>query len=206
MSYDAAAALMRTGPSRPTLFSVSMPQIGNEVNDYINFFCKATSIPALTLETTSLNGQSNMGIVRQQPLAMIYGKPFTMTVIENTDFTVYKAMREWIDMTTQNANQSGAFGFGGRSHRQNYYDSYTNDFTLTKLEQPDDTSNISGGTYDDHYKKPIKVTFLNAYPTEISEMSLDTSNQNSQLEFDINFTYESYTVEGLGYGGTNFGL
>ena len=198
MSYDTAAALLRTGPSRPTLFSVSMPRIGAAVNDYLDFFCKATSIPSLSLETTSLNGQSNMGIVRQQPLAMIYGKPFTMTVIENTDFTVYKAMREWIDLTTQNANQAGAFGFGGRSHRQNYYDSYVSDFTLTKLEQPNYIDGINGGRPNDNYKKPVTVTFLNAYPVEISSMSLDSSSQNSQLEFDINFTYESYSVDGLG--------
>lgn len=200
MSYDAAAALLRTGPSRPTLFSVSMPQISGEVNDYLNFFCKATSIPSLSLETASLNGQTNMGIVRQQPLAMIYGKPFTMTVIENSDFTVYKAMREWIDLTTQNANQTGAFGFGGRSHRQNYYDTYTNDFTLTKLEQPDNITGVNGGTLNQNYKQPLKVTFLNAYPVEISSLGLDTSSQNTSMEFDINFTYESYTVEGLGYG------
>ena len=45
-----------------------------------------------------------MGIVREQPTAVMFGKPFTIEVIESSDFRVYKELRGWFNQTAQNSN------------------------------------------------------------------------------------------------------
>jgi len=200
MSYQTAISLLDKGVSRPTLYSVQLPRISREASDYINFFCKTTSIPEVRLESASINGQSNMGIVRQQPTSMIFGKPFTMTIIENSDFLVYKELRNWFNLTTQNANQLGGLTgrAGGRSQRMNYYDTYVSDFELVKLEQRDNPVGTEGSLDPNaNYKNPLTVKFLNAYPVSIGDISLSSDSFDSYTEFSVSFNYESYNVSGM---------
>ena len=140
MSYHSAAALLDRGPSRPTLYSVRIPRVSAFTNRYLDFFVETTGIPEARLDTAIALGQENMGITREQPTALVYGKPFRMMVIENSRFSIYKDLRAWLDLTTQNANQvsgiAGGLLGGTRNQRMNYYDTFTSDMDLIKLEQP----------------------------------------------------------------------
>jgi len=201
MSFQEAISLLTHGPSRPTLYKVEMPSRYGfntsladspssdsvTMNDYLSFFCKTITIPEARLDTVIALGQENMGIARETPQNFIYGKPLTMTVIENTEFEVYKMMREWMDKTTVNSNQFR----GNRSQRMNYYQTYIGDFKITKLEQPDDQS------VDNQYKEPVAYNFIAAYPIRIGGLNLSSEETNTALSFEIAFTYESYYVEGL---------
>jgi len=202
MSYQKALALIEKSVSRPTLFSLKLPQslgitlggvsiglnsgVSDKANQYIEYFCKDAFIPDVRLETAIALGQEYMGIAREQPTSMIYGKPLTITIIENTDYLAYNAMRRWIDLTTVNANQERGF----RSQRMNYYHSYVGDIELTKLEQPDSIQSD-----DVEYKKPLRVKFINAYPIQIGQITLNTEQQDTATTFVTSFTYESYTIE-----------
>jgi hypothetical protein len=202
MSYEKALALIEKSVSRPTLFSLRFPQslgiaggglsfqtnsgVSDKANEYIEYFCKDAFVPDVRLETTIALGQEHMNIAREQPTSMIYGKPLTITIIENSDFLAYNAMRRWIDLTTVNANQER----GLRSQRMNYYHSYVGDIELTKLEQPDTT-----GDDDIEYKKPLRVRFINAYPIQVGQITLNTEQQDTATTFVTSFTYESYTIE-----------
>jgi len=184
MSYERAKALMAKGVSRPTLYRVNLP-IGSKAREFAEFYCKATSIPDVRLETASINGQENMGIVRQQPTSMIFGKPFSMTILESKEFNVYKELRDWMNTTTMAANQEVG---QSRNQRMFYYDQYVRDFTLFKIEQPDRQDQ---STYD----VPLVIKFIRAYPVSISAVSLASDSFDVPTEFTVDFTYESYSIE-----------
>ena len=176
MSYEQAKSLINRGPSRPTLFKVMLPD-GGAANNYLEFFCKTTAIPEVRFNTVAVAGQDYQGVVRDQPTAVIYGKPFTITVIERSDFVVYNNIRQWFDQVHQGGDQ------GGQGHKMNYYQSYVRDLKLMKYEQ-------SGGGYS----TPLTVNFVNAYPVAIGQIGLGTDRTDSYTEYNIDFMYEIYEV------------
>lgn len=194
MSYEQARALLDRGVSRPTLYSVEMPiAVSSKTSDYLKFFCTTTAIPSVTHQTATANGHEFQGVVREQPTAVVYGKPFTITVIENNQFGVYRDLREWFDSCAVNSNPQQT----AMSQRMNYYSSFVQDMTLTKLESPDSVSSStsdSGTTLDGDYSKPLKVTFFNAYPVAMGQISLSSEAIDAATTYEISFTYETYNV------------
>ncbi len=189
MSYQSVKALLSKGISRPTLFQVIMP-IGRGANDQLEFLCKSASVPETAADTIAVNGQDALGVVREQVALITYAKPFSITVISDRDYTVYKEMRRWFETLSKNANP-GTSAVGGASQRPAYYDSITRQITLKKLEQ-------AGG---EQYFVPFEVDFNKAYPVRIGEISLDSADQDSFVEFQIDFTYETYSFSS---GGSSF--
>ena len=191
MSYEQARALLDRGVSRPTLYSVEMPfNVPRRTSDYLKFFCNTTAIPSVTHQTTVANGHEFQGVSREQPIAVVYGKPFTITVIENSEFSVYKDLRAWFDSCAQNSNPQQ----NARSQRMNYYSTFVQDMTLTKLEQPGNTT-IGTGGLDGEFNKPLKVTFFNAYPVAMGRIALSSDAVDTATTYDISFTYETYNVQ-----------
>ena len=192
MSYDQARALMNQGVSRPTLFSLQLPNyISRSTNEYLRFFCKATAIPEIRHSTVFVNGHERMGISREQPTSVQFGKPFQIEVIENSNFSVYKDMRSWFDRTAQNINTAG-------SQRMNYYDTYTQDMQLIKLEQPGNLGGALGSISSiANYKQVLTVNFVNAYPINIGAIRLNTEGKDSITTFTVDFTYESYSIDNV---------
>lgn len=190
MSYEQARALMNQGVSRPTLFALQLPNlISRNTNEYLRFFCKATAIPEIRHSTVFVNGHERMGISREQPTSVQFGKPFQIEVIENSNFSVYKDMRSWFDRTAQNVN-----GFG--SQRMNFYDTYTQEMQLIKLEQPGNLGGALGALSSiANYKQVLTVNFVNAYPINIGAIRLNSEGRDSVTTFTIDFTYESYTID-----------
>ena len=96
MSYEAVKSLLnRGGVARPTLYRVIVPtfKVGTqEVNDQLEFLCSATAVPEVSVNTVTALGQDAQGVVRESPSNVIFGKPFTMTVISDTDYIVYKGL------------------------------------------------------------------------------------------------------------------
>lgn len=190
MSYDKAIGQLKNGVSRPTLFKLVLPGkfVGRETNDYLEYFCTRTALPSIRYETIQELGHTNQGIVRLQPSNLIFTNPFEITVIENSDFTVHKDMKKWMDETGTNIKQEG--GSGGKRHiRLKYYKQIVGDIELIKLELPD---NQDG---DNEYKEVMKAKFLNAYPMAIGPLQFDTNPMSSALTFKMEFNYESYTTE-----------
>ena len=193
MSYESARALLNRSISRPTLYSVRLSnRVSRQTNDYINFFCSETSIPEVRHTSILANGQEFMGVVREQPTNVVFGKPFGMTIIENSEFQTYKDLRAWFNSTAQNANQSNGFN---RTQRMNYSSTYVSDIEIIKLEQPDNLSGALGSQDPNaNYKEVLKVTLLNAFPTNISSISLSSSSFDTATTFQASFSYESYTI------------
>lgn len=205
-SVEQAKALLSRGVSRPTLYSVRMPTdigvglgsgsngIGRDTRDYIDLYARAVTIPEVRLNHDIALGQENMGIARETARNIVYGKPLTITIIENSDFTVYRNLRTWFDMTGRNANQDGL-----RSLRMNYYDSYCADLDIFKYEQPNEPNirrGVNRGTLSaEGYKMPIMWQFINAHPINIGQVSMASDAFDTALQFDVQFTYESFSVK-----------
>ena len=212
MSYEQAKALLNKGVSRPTLYSLLLPNrfgtgvntrvndtgIRSETNDYLQLFCNAVSVPEVSVSTTNANAHEHMGITREQPVNVIYGKPLQINVIENSEFSNDMDIRKWLDLTTENANQGTNGRIINRSQRMRFYNTYVGNIQLTKLEFPDTSARGSSdgeAFYIKEYKEVFKVHFINAYPINISEIRLGSDLYDTKTEYRVDFTYESYHLD-----------
>ncbi len=193
MSYQGARAMLEMGVSRPTLYEVVIPNVPGRVNDYLRFFCKATFIPEVRAERISAVGHEAIGVERQQATRIMYGKPFEITVIENSDFSTYRGIREWFDTISSNINDPSGGGGPSRSQRMSYYSDIVRDMTLTKLENPRDTNSEQPRAED--MRKVLEVTFRNAYPVRMGQIQLGSDLFDAATEFTAAFTYETYSYE-----------
>ena len=181
MSYQIVQSLLQKGISRPTLYQVIMPDVNN---DQLEFMVKETAVPAVATRTIMAMGHESMGVIREQPTMIEFGKPFSITVISDRDYIVYKELRDWFESLAQNANPF-AGQERGQSQRINYYADITRTITLRKLEQ----------NGDEQYYQPFEIEFNKAYPINIGEISLSTEAVDSKVEFTVDFTYETYTFK-----------
>lgn len=182
---------MSRGPSRPTLYQVTLPQVGGRVNDYLKFFCSATSIPEVRAERLPFISHGTIGVARQQVTRIQFGNPFEITVIENADFLVYKGIRKWYDQLTSNLNRgSGGGGGANASMRPAYYSEIVKDFTLTKLENPGNVDPRGGASLT----RSLEINFKNAYPTRIGNIQLGSDMFDAATTFTVGFFYETYSV------------
>lgn len=167
-----------------------MPVVSNKVQKYLELYVSQTAIPTISLQTAKSLGQEYMGITREQPIAVLYAKPLSLTVIGDSDYDAYKELRKWINKTTFNINQDD---FTRRSHRLNYYNNYVEDITLIKLEQPDSPDDDE--VNEDGYKEVLKVKFIHAYPVNLGQIELNSEGVDQAVRFTIDFTYESYSLD-----------
>ena len=123
----------------------------------------------------------------------MFGKPFTMNVIADSEFKVYKDLREWFNQSSTNASQGSN---ANRSHRMNYYESFIEDMKLIKLE-------VGGDGQE--YKRVLTVNFINAFPIQIGNVDLSSENTNAVTEFQVQFAYESYNIEEMNVEGRGVG-
>ena len=200
MSYDKARSLLDKGISKPTLYSVQLPgnRISREKNEHLDMFCISAAIPEVRLETSVISGHEFHGIERDQPTKLVFGKPFSIRIIERSDFGLYKSMREWFETTTVQANQGSRDGraTGNRSHRMRYYNSYVEDMSLTKLEYASGLRVGNGQAVG--YRQVLKVNFINAYPKAIQAVNFSADAYNQLTTFQVDFSYESYNVQTQG--------
>ena len=182
MSYQAVQALLSKGISRPTLFQVIMPVVSDGANRQLDFLCKEASVPQVGVSTITANGHEALGVVREQPTFVEYAKPFSITVISDRDYTVYKELRRWFNLIAQNANPN-VTALNGKSQRVNYFDTFARTITLKKLEQ----------NGDQRYYQPFQIDFDKAYPVNIGEIGLSSEAYDGKVEFQVDFTYETYT-------------
>ena len=191
MTYSGAKAMLSMGPSRPTLYQVILPEVGGNVNDYLKFYCQATSVPEVKAERISVISHDAIGIERQQTSRIHFGKPFTITVIENADFAVYRGIRKWFDQQTSNLNRGSGGSGPNPSMRPAYYSEIVRDFTLKKLENPREVDPRGG----QELETTMEFTFKNAYPVRMGAIQLGSDMFDSATTFEVAFFYETFSYQ-----------
>ena len=121
---------------------------------------------------------------------MIWGKPLRISVIENSEFSVHKDFKRWMDRQANNANvQTGSMTI-------NYYDTVTGDIRLEKLELGESVEIEETGIFKaEDYRTVLTVTFVNAYIKALGNVRLASDATNSYTNFIAEFEYERYTTE-----------
>ena len=196
MSYDAVKSLLSKGVSRPTLYQVIIDfglfgLAGRGSNDQLEFLCKRAAVPPVTLNTLAVAGHESLGVTREQPTLVNFGSPFTITVISDRDYTVYKDLKRWFNGIATNANPSDFGGFSGQSQRIKYYNTFARDITLIKLEQ----QGGRGSRQPNGLIEPFRVTFNKAFPVRLGEITLASDATDSSVEFSVDFAFETYTFK-----------
>lgn len=190
---------MSKGVSRPTLYDVQLPVMADRgvnsfTNNYIGLYCVAVDLPETRVNTITANGHEHIGIVRDQPTQMLYGKPLTLTIIADKDYNSYKAIRTWLDVTTPfGANQDAL-----RTQRMSFHTDLVAPITLTKLELPANqkvTPDRDNFNYTNLYKRVLRFEFINAFPMSLGAVSLGSDRTDSYVTFDATFMFESYRLD-----------
>ena len=127
-----------------------------------------------------------MGVVKEVPVRINFGSPFTVQVISDRDYTVYKSIREdWFNTLTSNGSANPfAIGTVGSSQRMEYYDQVTGQITFEKLEQGD------GG-----YDTVLRVIFNEAFPIRIGVLDFGSDQTDSYVSYSLEFAYSTYTID-----------
>jgi hypothetical protein len=171
--------------SRANLFEVTLTNVeaGAAFNGTdLKLFAKGTSIPGATIGTVIV---PYFG--REIKLAGNRTFPeWTITVLNDENFTIRSQFEKWMDgINSHGGNTRGTQASGTPSL------SYTSTGTVNQFSK-------GGGTATASY------SFINLFPTDLSEITLDWGDNDTIEEYTVTFAYDYWirtaTSEGIGKG------
>ena len=156
------------GGARANQFKVTMPfpgyaQVGGETEE-LAFLCNATSIPAMSIGTTTVN-------FRGRPIYLAADRtfePWNITVLNDTNFRLRDAFERW---------QNGINNMSDNEGLTNPAD-YQVDAFVDQLDR-------NGATIKSY-------TLRGAHPTTIASIGLDYETNNAIETFDVTFAYQYF--------------
>ena len=205
-SYEKAKSLMKTGPARPTLYSVRIGGLDFSDNEYLDVFCNSVSIPGVSHSFLTTLGQEHLGVRNQIPEAVVFESPLQIEVIDDTEFRMYTAFKNLFDRTAIGSNPGGPLINNQRTQRMNYYDNYTFTVDLYKLALPDpnrpkpprlsSTITLGGESPSEPYDVVERYHFDTCYVTSISPIALSSEAYDQDLRFRVAMHFETYHTSG----------
>jgi hypothetical protein len=172
LGVDDFKAKLRGGGARPNLFKATLnfPAYAGGDVELTSFMCKTAALPASVIETISVpfRGRS-LQIAGDRPAF----EPWSVTIINDTDFAVRNAMERWMN---------GINGHSSNTGLVNPTD-YQADMFVDQLDR--DGESIK------------RYTFRGAFPTNVGaiELSYDTTGaiEEFTVEFQVQY-WESNTT------------
>ena len=172
------------GGARSNLFEVSIPDFptANNISEReIEFLVKAAEIPAANL--------GNIPVPFRGRVLPIAGDrtfdPWTITVINDTNFHIRDAMERWSDFINDVQTAQGAVD----------PESYQKTGFIKQLSR-------KGSSPNDAVEVLREYKFTGIFPTEVSEIPLDYGATDQIQEFTVTFQYLFWEVIG---GTTDYG-
>ncbi len=152
-----------------------------ELNDHSKLLITNIIFPGRAYTTGNIRGDRAVGVTRKYITSVMFNE-FQMTYTLTADMAVHDLYNQWIDECTP---RSGWGHTARKDIRVNYYNNYIDPkIILKKLERDGEVSLITN--------------VYNAFPVNVSDLSMSSGANNSTLEFTVNFTYETYQNT---YGG-----
>lgn len=173
------------GGARPNLFEISIDSIPvpGWDNDKFKVLCKSGGLPA-----------SNVGIVevpfRGRTFKVAGDRTFetwTVTVINDDDFSLRKPLEEWMQFVAQ---------YGDGSGRKNPVE-YMRDASVVQLKRR--ASRVGDGTanaVDSGFQEGRKYRFIDIFPTNLSQIDLSYDSTDTIEEFTVEFQVNYWYPEG----------
>lgn len=169
LRVDTFKAELRGGGARPNLFQalITFPTAVNAEGSVVKttFMCKAAQLPASTMANIPVGFRGRQVQVAGDRTF----EPWTVTIINDTDFSIRNSMERW--MNAMNAHTANA----GLTNPA----SYQSDLFVTQLDKD--------GT-------PLKdYAFKGAFPTDVSAIDLSYDINDTIEEFTVTFQYQYWT-------------
>ena len=165
-------ARLKGGGARANQFKVTMSfpgyaEVGGETSD-LSFLCSAATLPGQTLTPTLVNFRGR--VLKMTGDAREFAD-WTMTVLNDTDFKLYKAFERWMN------------GMNNMTDNEGLTDpnEYQVDYFLDHLDRD--------GTTIKQY------VFRGAFPVSLGDISLSYETNNAVETFDVNMAYQYFETD-----------
>ena len=176
------------GGARPNLFEVELTTLPAGIAwpaDNFRYMCKAAQLPASVI--------ANIDIPFRGRIFKVAGdrtiEPWSITVINDEDFRIRKAMEEWVDFIAKLENNLGATD-------PSAYMVNAKVFQLGRGAAPSSQNN-SG----DRNAVLREYEFIDIFPTSVSSIDLSYDSSDTIEEFVVDFQVQSFKF--VDAGGPN---
>ena len=164
LGVDEFKSKLTGGGARPNLFQATVTYPGYAAGDVelTSFMCKAAQLPASSVEAIEVPFRGR----QLQVAGDRTFEPWSVTVINDTNFTIRNAMERWSNGMNAHEDNTGL---------TNPAD-YKTDMFVTQL----DRSGAALKTY----------VFKGAFPTSVGAIDVSWDTTNEIEEFEVEFTYD----------------
>jgi len=176
------------GGARPNLFEVELTTLPAGIAwpaDNFRYMCKAAQLPASVI--------ANIDIPFRGRIFKVAGdrtiEPWSITIINDEDFRIRKAMEEWVDLIAKLENNLGA------TDPSAY-------MVNAKVFQPGRGSTPSSkNNAGDRNAVLREYEFIDIFPTNVSSIDLSYDSSDTIEEFVVDFQVQSFAF--VDAGGPN---
>ena len=176
------------GGARPNLFEVELTTLPAGIAwpaDNFRYMCKAAQLPASVI--------ANIDIPFRGRIFKVAGdrtiEPWSITIINDEDFRIRKAMEEWVDLIAKLENNLGATD-------PSAYMVNAKVFQLGRGATPSSQTNAG-----DRNAVLREYEFIDIFPTNVSSIDLSYDSSDTIEEFVVDFQVQSFAF--VDAGGPN---
>ena len=176
------------GGARPNLFEVELTTLPAGIAwpaDNFRYMCKAAQLPASVI--------ANIDIPFRGRIFKVAGdrtiEPWSITIINDEDFRIRKAMEEWVDLIAKLENNLGATD-------PSAYMVNAKVFQLGRGATPSSQTNAG-----DRNAVLREYEFIDIFPTSVSSIDLSYDSSDTIEEFTVDFQVQSFAF--VDAGGPN---
>ena len=176
------------GGARPNLFEVELTTLPAGITwpaDNFRYMCKAAQLPASVI--------ANIDIPFRGRIFKVAGdrtiEPWSITIINDEDFRIRKAMEEWVDLIAKLENNLGATD-------PSAYMVNAKVFQLGRGSTPSSKNNAG-----DRNAVLREYEFIDIFPTSVSSIDLSYDSSDTIEEFVVDFQVQSFAF--VDAGGPN---
>ena len=176
------------GGARPNLFEVELTTLPAGIAwpaDNFRYMCKAAQLPASVI--------ANIDIPFRGRIFKVAGdrtiEPWSITIINDEDFRIRKAMEEWVNLIAKLENNLGATD-------PSAYMVNAKVFQLGRGSVPSSKNNAG-----DRNAVLREYEFIDIFPTSVSSIDLSYDSSDTIEEFVVDFAVQSFAF--VDAGGPN---
>jgi hypothetical protein len=176
------------GGARPNLFEVELTTLPAGIAwpaDNFRYMCKAAQLPASVI--------ANIDIPFRGRIFKVAGdrtiEPWSITIINDEDFRIRKAMEEWVDLIAKLENNLGATD-------PSAYMVNAKVFQLGRGATQSSQTNAG-----DRNAVLREYEFIDIFPTSVSSIDLSYDSSDTIEEFTVDFQVQSFAF--VDAGGPN---
>ena len=177
------------GGARPNLFEVELTTLPAGIAwpaDNFRYMCKAAQLPASVIANIDIPFRGRSFKVAGDRTI----EPWSITIINDEDFRIRKAMEEWVDLIAKLENNLGATD-------PSAYMVNAKVFQLGRGSTPSSKNNAG-----DRNAVLREYEFIDIFPTNVSSIDLSYDSSDTIEEFVVDFQVQSFAfVDAGGHNG-----